>query len=94
LLDAFLARNAQILHFNDAPVNIVTSLQRWVGSNGGIARDETEFLDHSDLITLSTPVDCTLKDIESWIRAWLDPALSPVLQGIISSSSKSVVKTS
>ncbi|KAL2799480.1 hypothetical protein BJX66DRAFT_332967 [Aspergillus keveii] len=75
--NAFLARNAQILHFNDAPVNIVTSLQRWVGSNGGIARDETEFLDHSDSITLSTPVDCTLKDIESWIRAWLDPALSP-----------------
>ncbi|KAL3489626.1 hypothetical protein BJX62DRAFT_238892 [Aspergillus germanicus] len=69
--DAFLARNAQILHFNDAPVNIVASLRRWVGSTGGIARNETEFLDHSDLITLSTPVDCTLKDIESWIERGL-----------------------
>ncbi|CEN59790.1 hypothetical protein ASPCAL02234 [Aspergillus calidoustus] len=57
--------------FQRRPVNIVTSLRRWVSSTGDIARDETEFLDYPDLITLSTPVDCTLKDIESWIERGL-----------------------
>ncbi|KAJ0414327.1 hypothetical protein BJY00DRAFT_318893 [Aspergillus carlsbadensis] len=57
--DAFLARNAQVL------------LRAWVDGTGGIARDETEFLDQPDLMTLSMPIDCTLKDIESWIERGL-----------------------
>ncbi|KAL2011080.1 hypothetical protein VTN00DRAFT_3798 [Thermoascus crustaceus] len=67
--DNLLARNAQILQFNNATPRAVMSLRNWINGNACIAREETEFLENDhDLLTLATPEDSTLKDIEDWVE--------------------------
>jgi len=66
--DALLERNARILHLPAAAERHTASLSNWIEFTGSICRNETGFLQESDLCTIAKSGDDGLSTTEQFVE--------------------------
>lgn len=64
VIDSFLERHQRALTLSTAPARSVSNLRNWVDGKGSMARAETAYLEHRDLLTLAAPED----NIITWLE--------------------------
>ncbi|KAF9737030.1 hypothetical protein PMIN04_002481 [Paraphaeosphaeria minitans] len=70
--DGFVIRNGQMLGFEPARVQAVSSLRNWIAGASCIARSEIAYLDHShDLFSISSTDDTVI----CWLEALVEKLL-------------------
>lgn len=71
-VDNLIVRNHQILSFEPARLQDVSSLQNWINGTGFIARAETAYLSHSNDLLRVVSMDDT-------VMVWLETLIEKVL---------------
>ncbi|KAH7354607.1 hypothetical protein BKA65DRAFT_496671 [Rhexocercosporidium sp. MPI-PUGE-AT-0058] len=66
--DCFLEKTHRMLSYDRAKSRDVSSLRNWVDGTACLARNESEYLEERDLITLGTTQDNALSFIQDWIE--------------------------
>lgn len=67
-VDQFVERTSRILSFGPAHRRDVESLQNWVDGTGYLARDETAYLGHDEVISLAPVRDNGILKLEIWVE--------------------------
>ncbi|KAK0644315.1 hypothetical protein B0T16DRAFT_305298, partial [Cercophora newfieldiana] len=70
--DSFVKQCRQMMSYSRANARDLASLRNWLEEAGCLSEEETVYLEReNDLVSLATPNDQAMKQLEEWIEDWL-----------------------